>query len=191
MADRIIALTVSPILPQSLRPCRTAALCGTCWLLIDTFLSSRPYSLARHRVRAAGHRESVSAERQVAEHIAAQRTCCIVWRAAALRICQSQEHNCHIGLKVHFRFWWRMYVPRSGRASHGNVMRSQGSCNNESNASRQPGTGSADCFFSCIVNDAGNSSCCRVLLYATSVSTSQQRCLVQICISGSWWLRCQ
>lgn len=42
-----------------------------------------------------------------------------------------------------------------------------------------------------IVNDAGNSSCCRVLLYATSVSTSQQRCLVQICISGSWWLRCQ
>lgn len=126
MADRIIALTVSPILPQSLRPCRTAALCGTCWLLIDTFLSSRPYSLARHRVRAAGHRESVSAERQVAEHIAAQRTCCIVWRAAALRICQSQEHNCHIGLKVHFRFWWRMYVPRSGSASHGNVMRSQG-----------------------------------------------------------------
>ena len=126
MADRIIALTVSPILPQSLRPCRTAALYGTCWLLIDTFLSSRSYSLARHRVRAAGHRASVSAERQVAEHIAAQRTCCIVWRAAALRICQSQKHNCHIGLKVHFRFWWRMYVPRSGSASHGNVMRSQG-----------------------------------------------------------------
>ena len=42
-----------------------------------------------------------------------------------------------------------------------------------------------------IVNVAGNSSCCRALLYVTSVSTSQQRCLVQICISGSWWLRCQ
>lgn len=33
----------------------TAELYGTCWLLIDTLLSSRPYSLARHRVRGAGH----------------------------------------------------------------------------------------------------------------------------------------
>ena len=59
-------------------PCRTAALYGTCWLLIGTLLSSRPYSLARHRVRATGHGETVPAERQVAEHIAAQRTCCIM-----------------------------------------------------------------------------------------------------------------
>ena len=126
MADRIIALTVSPILPQSLRPCRTAALYGTCWLLIDTLLSSRPYSLARHRVRAAGHGEKAPAGQRVAEHIAVQRTCCIMWRAAAWWICQRLEHNCHIDLKVHFRFWWRMCVHRSGSASHENVMRSQG-----------------------------------------------------------------
>lgn len=126
MADRIIALTVSPILPQSLRLYHITALYGTCWLLIDTLLSSRPYSLARHRVRAAGHGEKVPAGQRVAEHIAAQRTCCIVWRAAAWWICQRLEHNCHIDLKVQFQFWRRMYVRRLMNASHGNVMRSQG-----------------------------------------------------------------
>ena len=56
---------------------------GECWLLIDTLLSSRPYSLARHQARVAGHGEIAPAERQVAERIAVQRICCIVWRAAA------------------------------------------------------------------------------------------------------------
>lgn len=75
--------TISPILQQSLNLCRITALCGTCWLLIDTLLSSRPYSLARHQARVAGHGEIAPAERQVTERIAVQRICCIVWRAAA------------------------------------------------------------------------------------------------------------
>ena len=73
------------ILPRSCHLCRITALCGTCWLLIDTLLSSRPYSLARHQVCAAGRGETVPAGQQVAERIAVQRICCIVWRAAAWR----------------------------------------------------------------------------------------------------------
>lgn len=46
---------ISPILPQSLHPCRITALYGTYWLLIDTLLSSWPYSLARHQACGAGH----------------------------------------------------------------------------------------------------------------------------------------